>query len=103
MGLLIISHEFGHFITAKLRGVPVEEFAIGFPPRLFSFKKGETTYSLNLIPLGGYNKLAGEEDPKCPGVLHEEHRHSAAGHQRRFHYEPTASSCSDCGLNDSAP
>ncbi|MBM4447324.1 MAG: site-2 protease family protein [Chloroflexi bacterium] len=67
--LLVFAHEFGHFITAKLTHVKVEEFGIGFPPRLISFKRGETTYSLNAIPLGGFTKMLGEEDPKLPGSL----------------------------------
>lgn len=67
--LLVFAHEFGHFITAKLAKVKVEEFGIGFPPRLFSFKKGETTYSLNAIPLGGFTKMAGEEDATVPDGL----------------------------------
>lgn len=58
--VLVLVHEFGHFIVAKRAGVRVDEFAIGFPPRLFSFKRGETTYSLNLIPLGGYVRMPGE-------------------------------------------
>jgi regulator of sigma E protease len=65
----ILVHELGHFFTAKLFKVRVEEFGIFMPPRIFAFKKGETTYSLNAIPLGGFNKLAGEEDPKVAGSL----------------------------------
>jgi len=61
--VLIIAHELGHFSTAKAFGVKVEEFGVGFPPRLLSFKKGETRYSLNAIPLGGFTKMAGEVDP----------------------------------------
>ncbi len=61
---LVIAHELGHFIAAKTSGVRVEEFGLGFPPRLLSFKRGETRYSLNAIPFGGFNKLTGEEDPK---------------------------------------
>lgn len=60
IGLLVIVHEFGHFIMAKKTGVMVEEFAVGFPPRLFSKKIGETEYSINLFPLGGYVKMLGE-------------------------------------------
>jgi regulator of sigma E protease len=67
--VLILVHELGHFFTAKLCKVRVVEFGIFLPPRIFSFKKGETVYSLNAIPLGGFNKLAGEEDPKVPGSL----------------------------------
>ncbi|MGO8951453.1 MAG: RIP metalloprotease RseP [Ktedonobacterales bacterium] len=59
-GLLVIGHEFGHFITAKRAGIRVDEFAIGFPPRLFSFRRGETQYSINLLPLGGYVRMSGE-------------------------------------------
>lgn len=60
IGILILVHEFGHFIMAKKIGVKVEEFAIGFPPRIYSKKKGETEYSINAIPLGGYVKMLGE-------------------------------------------
>jgi regulator of sigma E protease len=58
--ILVLVHEFGHFIVAKRAGVRVEEFAIGFPPRLFSFRRGETEYSINLLPLGGYVRMPGE-------------------------------------------
>ncbi|MBI4136202.1 MAG: site-2 protease family protein [Candidatus Vogelbacteria bacterium] len=61
LGVLILSHEFGHFIVAKQAGVRVDEFGLGFPPRLFGWKKGETTYSLNLIPFGGFVKIYGED------------------------------------------
>ena len=61
LGVLILSHELGHFIFAKRNGIRVDEFAIGFPPRLFKFKKGETLYSINLMPFGGYVKIHGEE------------------------------------------
>ncbi|MEK7531978.1 MAG: site-2 protease family protein [Patescibacteria group bacterium] len=57
---LVAIHEFGHFIVAKKNGVRVDEYAIGFPPRLFSKKIGETEYSLNLLPIGGYVKIFGE-------------------------------------------
>ncbi|PIZ27032.1 MAG: RIP metalloprotease RseP, partial [Chloroflexi bacterium CG_4_10_14_0_8_um_filter_46_9] len=66
LAVLILSHEFGHFIVAKRSDVKVEEFGIGFPPKLASIKRGETVYSLNLIPLGGFVKLLGEEDPTEP-------------------------------------
>ena len=69
LGLLITIHEFGHFVTAKRSGVKVLEFAIGFPPRLFQFQRGETLYTLNLIPLGGFVKMLGEEDPTHPRSL----------------------------------
>ena len=67
--VLVIAHECGHFFTARAFGVRVDEFGLGFPPRLFSMKRGKTLYSINAIPLGGFVKLAGEEDPSVPGSL----------------------------------
>lgn len=61
LGILVFVHELGHFIAAKKMGVNVEEFGLGFPPRLFKIKKGKTVYSINLIPLGGFVKLKGED------------------------------------------
>ena len=69
LAVLIIAHELGHLITAKASGVRVDEFGLGFPPRLLSIRRGETLYSLNAIPLGGFTKMAGEEDPKVPRSL----------------------------------
>ncbi|MEK7548767.1 MAG: M50 family metallopeptidase [Patescibacteria group bacterium] len=60
LGLLVFVHELGHFLAAKRLGIGVEEFAFGFRPRLLAKKIGQTTYALNLIPLGGYVKLVGE-------------------------------------------
>ena len=62
-------HELGHFIAAKRAGVKVEEFGIGIPPRLFGIKRGETTYSVNAIPIGAFVKAAGENDPTVPRSL----------------------------------
>lgn len=61
-GLLITSHEFGHFITAKLSKVKVLEFSLGMGPKLFGFKGKETNYSLRIFPIGGYVKMLGEEE-----------------------------------------
>ncbi|MBI3632922.1 MAG: site-2 protease family protein [Candidatus Vogelbacteria bacterium] len=61
LAVLVLSHEFGHFFLAKLFGIRVDEFGFGFPPRIFSFKKGETIYSINLLPLGGFVKIFGED------------------------------------------
>jgi len=61
LGVLVLVHEFGHFITAKRAGLTVEEFGFGFPPRLASFKRGGTRYSLNWIPFGGFVKILGED------------------------------------------
>ena len=69
LALVVIVHELGHFATAKAMGIQVNEFAFGFPPRLFGFQKGETVYSVNLLPLGGFVKLEGENDPSMPRSL----------------------------------
>jgi len=69
IAVIILAHELGHFITAKASGVKVEEFGLGYPPRLFGIKRGETLYSLNAIPIGGFTKMAGEEDPKIKRSL----------------------------------
>lgn len=61
-GLIIFIHEFGHFFTAKLSGIRVNEFAIGMGPTLFHFQKGETQYSLRLLPIGGYCAMEGEDE-----------------------------------------
>ncbi len=58
--VLILVHEWGHYITAKWTGMRVDEFGIGFPPKLFGWKKGETVYSLNALPIGGFVKILGE-------------------------------------------
>jgi len=58
-GMLVLVHELGHFVTAKLTGMRVSEFAIGFGPKLFWKKHGETEYSIRMIPLGGFNKIDG--------------------------------------------
>lgn len=60
LSLLVFVHELGHFLVAKKSGMKVEEFGFGFPPRAFGMKRGETTYSLNWIPLGGFVKIKGE-------------------------------------------
>ncbi|MES2622900.1 MAG: site-2 protease family protein [Patescibacteria group bacterium] len=60
LSILVFVHELGHFLFAKLFKIRVDEFAIGFPPRIFGKKYGETTYAVNLLPLGGYVKIHGE-------------------------------------------
>lgn len=69
LGVLILVHEIGHFVSARKLGVDVEEFGIGFPPKMFSIKKGDVVYSINWIPIGGFVKIKGESggdvnDPK---------------------------------------
>jgi len=58
--VLVLVHEFGHFFTAKRFGIRVDEFGFGFPPKLFGWKKGETEYSVNALPFGGFVKIFGE-------------------------------------------
>ncbi|MFA7252524.1 MAG: RIP metalloprotease RseP [Candidatus Paceibacterota bacterium] len=60
LAVLIFVHELGHFLVAKKSGIRVDEFAIGFPPKIFGWTRGETKYVLNLIPFGGYVKIFGE-------------------------------------------
>lgn len=77
LGLLVFVHEFGHYWVAKRSGIRVHEFAFGFRPRLFSWRRGETLYAINLLPFGGYVRLEGEQEDtgkegafmaKSPGV-----------------------------------
>ena len=66
---IILFHEFGHFLFAKLNGIGVTEFSLGMGPRLFSFQKGETRYSLKLLPIGGSCAMVGEDtdEEELPG------------------------------------
>ena len=66
LGFLIFIHELGHFATAKWFGIKVTEFGFGFPPRIFGVRYGDTVYTLNWIPLGGFVRMVGEEDPSHP-------------------------------------
>lgn len=60
LGVLVFVHELGHFLLAKLSGIRVDEFGLGFPPKIASFKKGETVYSINIVPFGGFVRIHGE-------------------------------------------
>jgi regulator of sigma E protease len=71
IGILIIVHEFGHFMTAKMIGVRVEKFYVGFGPQLWKKKRGDTEYGLAAIPLGGYVKLAGDNPEEAKGEPYE--------------------------------
>lgn len=73
LAVLVLVHEAGHFLVAKFFKIRVDEFGFGFPPRLFSFSRGETRYSVNLIPFGGFVKIFGE-DPTEEIKDHEAHR-----------------------------
>lgn len=66
LGFMVLVHELGHFLVAKRAGIRVEEFAIGFPPKLFGLHRGETEYTINLLPLGGFVRMTGEDDPTDP-------------------------------------
>ncbi len=68
---LVLIHEFGHFLAAKAFGIKVLEFGVGFPPRVkgLTWKKGETEYTINWLPIGGFVRLLGEEDPTDPRSL----------------------------------
>ena len=68
LSILILSHEAGHFFAAKRLGLKVDEFGFGFPPRMFAWKKGETEYSFNWLPFGGFVKIAGENDRIQEGI-----------------------------------
>src|SRR5258708_12071024 len=72
LGIMVLVHEWGHFIVAKSFGVRVDIFSIGFGTRLWGYKRGDTDYRVSALPLGGYVKMAGDkplEDPK--GEPHE--------------------------------
>src|ERR1700720_4308677 len=60
LGIMIFVHEWGHFIAAKLCGVRVDVFSLGFGPRLAGFKRGDTDYRLSALPFGGYVRMAGD-------------------------------------------
>jgi len=68
LSLLILGHEAGHFIAARLFGLKVDEFGFGFPPRITAWKRGETEYSLNWLPFGGFVKIAGENERFEKGI-----------------------------------
>ena len=82
--VLVLVHEFGHFITAKWAKIRVDEFAIGFPPKVFSWKRGETQYSLNLLPFGGFVKIFGEN----PAETEEEKKAENGDLSRSFGAQP---------------
>ncbi len=67
LGVLIFIHELGHFITAKRIGVKVQVFSLGFPPKLWGFKRGDTEYHIGVLPLGGYVKMAGGDMGEATG------------------------------------
>src|SRR5690242_897141 len=68
LAILVLTHELGHFLIAKWNGIKVEEFGFGFPPRIFGVQKGETLYSVNWIPFGGFVKILGEDPTQVPNL-----------------------------------
>ncbi len=81
LSILVFCHEFGHFLVAKKAGIKVEEFGFGLPPRIFAKKIGETFYSINLLPIGGFVKLAGED-------MEDEGRRKGVERERMFWAKP---------------
>lgn len=76
--VLVLVHEWGHFIVAKKVGMRVDEFAIGFPPKLFGIKKGETEYTLNALPIGGFVRIYGENLDTGPETADQPRSFAAA-------------------------
>jgi regulator of sigma E protease len=90
-GLVIFVHEFGHFIVAKKSGVKVEQFSFGFGREIFGFQQGETRYSVNWIPLGGFVKMSGETPEEYTGPAFEGKSTPQVGetdHSRDFLAQP---------------
>ena len=76
LSLLVFVHELGHFLAAKACGIYCDRFSLGMPPRVFGFKWGETDYCIGALPLGGYVKMAGQEDaPQTDEVRQEQYGH----------------------------
>lgn len=87
LSILVFVHELGHFVSAKLCNIYVDQFSIGMPPRLFGIKIGETDYCVGALPIGGYVKMAGQEDVP----LDEKEREETYGHvpaERWFKFRP---------------
>lgn len=87
LSILVLIHELGHFLTAKKFGIKVEEFGLGFPPRVYGKKIGETVYSINALPIGGFVKLYGE-DNAGGGSLKREGQAQIADIKRAFFARP---------------
>ncbi len=77
LAVLVLAHEFGHFLAARIFGIEVEEFGFGFPPRAAGFQKNGTIWSLNWVPLGGFVRLKGEDNPHVTGPGSFSHKPAA--------------------------
>lgn len=82
LSVLVLIHELGHFLVAKKLGIKVEEFGFGLPPRAFGIKKGETIYSINWLPIGGFVKLYGEDEAGS-GKVSSNHESPITNHQSK--------------------
>lgn len=88
LSVLVLVHELGHFLVAKFFKIKVEEFGFGFPPKVLSKKIGETVYSLNLLPIGGFVKLYGEDEAGGGNVSVKNQKFSAKDIDRAFFSRP---------------
>jgi regulator of sigma E protease len=88
LSILVLVHELGHFLMAKKLGIKVEEFGFGLPPRAWGFKKGETIYSINWLPIGGFVKLYGEDEAGSGSVKIKKHKRSTKDVGRAFFARP---------------
>ena len=89
LSVLVLIHEFGHFIVAKKLGIKVEEFGYGFPPRIWGKRIGETLYSINLLPIGGFVKLFGEDDAGGGKITHKKDEAKGGDLKRAFFARPS--------------
>lgn len=99
LGLLVFIHELGHFVVAKRLGVKVEEFGFGLPPRVFGKKIGETIYSLNLLPIGGFVKLYGEDEEEEVGAKKEKKADLKRAFFAKTKWQRTAIICAGVLMN----
>jgi regulator of sigma E protease len=83
LSILVLIHEAGHYFVAKKFGIKVEEFGFGLPPRLWGFKKGETIYSINWLPIGGFVKLYGEDEAGAGRVTPTKGKEKSKGDEHR--------------------
>lgn len=88
LSVLVLIHELGHFLVAKKLGIKVEEFGFGFPPRLFGIRRGETLYSINLLPVGGFVKLYGEDDAGGGSIKKAQDQSKLKDIKRAFYARP---------------
>lgn len=84
LSILVVIHELGHFIAAKVQGIRVEEFGFGIPPKIIGFKYGETEYTLNLLPFGGFVRVFGEEEAALGKNLSEEEKKRSFAHKEHW-------------------